>query len=439
MSHWKVSWGAALPATATHTPTLSHSLTLAPGTAPAADPLRPCVPVSASVAASVSAARKRKALCDDDGMDASSSAPSPSSSSSPPHSLRSSPRPSVVERRGAIAPAKRLRLVWDHADPPRVTSSSSTAATTSAPASLLVSPDSSNNTHVTSSINYNQERTVPLRRILETLSKENLLNLLKALLSNDQTLSERTAALLPRPTLESASTHLKSAVADVEARFPYSTAAGGVDRTSDYAFGRVRKQLASLIEILSLYLTHFTEPCSYPPHLAHEYPHESFCFLDAVARTVIPHLPYFQSDARNEESTNEAYRLVARAYRVAIAECCRRIRVDGRLYPVHTVGGWLRALYSLRDAVNGKFGFAEAVDEFVKGEVGWIVLGVPSGPVTGYNTMQQQQHQCQQENFGFGITANSPFFGSGGPNTAAGAAGGLDLFQANGGLVVGGL
>ncbi|KAJ3211970.1 Tethering factor for nuclear proteasome sts1 [Entophlyctis luteolus] len=428
MSHWKVSWGAALPPAATSAAAGASLLPRAPGAPDAA-----AAAAAADAPPPPASLRKRKAVSDDDGMDASSAASSPASSS-PPQSSRPPPRASVVERRGAIAPAKRLRLVWDHAESARVGGSPSTSSSAAAtPASLLVSSDSSNNTHA--SINNNQERTVPLRRILETLSKENLLNLLKSLLSNDQMLSERTAALLPRPTLESASAHLKSAVADVEARLPYSTAAGGVDRSSDYAFGRVRKQLASLMEILSLYLTHFTEPCSYPPHLAHEYPHESFCFLDSVSRAVIPRLPYFHSDARNEEAANEAYRLVARAYRVAIAECCRRIRIDGRLYPVHTVHSWLRALYSLRDAVDGKFGFAEAVDEFVKGEIGWIVLGVQS---TGFHAMQQQQQNQQQEHLG--VAANSPFFGSGGTNAAAGNPEILAQFQGNGGgLVVGGL
>ncbi|KAJ3116377.1 Tethering factor for nuclear proteasome sts1 [Physocladia obscura] len=325
--------------------------------------------------------RKRKASADYD--DAMMDADSPPASSLSPFSsprqaqhqqqqqqqqaLAVRRRARVIEGRGGIAPAKRLRLVW--AEDEGGDSGTGVEGGLAGPEGGAAEPESG-----AEADREKGERTLPLGRILETLSKPALLLLLKDLIKHDPTalLAQRTAALLPRPSRVSAAAHLKSALDALDAAFPYTST--GLDKASDYAWGRVKSALADLIDILSLYLTHFTEPCSYPLHLTHEYPFESFAFLETASHSVLSRLPRFSNETRNEDGINKAYRLVARAYRVAIAECCRRIRVDGRMFPVQVVGGWFRDLCVLRDVVAGKFGFSEAADEFMRGEIGNVLM-----------------------------------------------------------------
>ncbi|KAJ3084284.1 Tethering factor for nuclear proteasome sts1 [Rhizoclosmatium hyalinum] len=426
MSQFKVSWGTVLPAVnsaadsfgslasesmslhgsaqsmsaasgASAVESNTSSTTLPPSasatttaTATAAAAAVSHTPTSTNTHTSTST-RKRKVEEDDFDMDSNSASNSNSTSTSP--SARSRPR--IAPR---VAPAKRLRLVWD---------------------GERERDGQANET----------ERSLPLARILETLEKDQLLGLLKDLVKADPSLASKAAALLPRPTLDSAARHLLQSLDALDQAFPYSQR--GRDRSSDYAANRVKKHLQHSLEILSLYLTHFTEPCSYPLNLIHEYPQQSFAFLSFAASQILPRLPIFQTSARNQDShgTHEAYRLVARAWRVSIAECNRRVREEGRLFPSQMCGGWLRDLISTNQFVisssntqssnesqsqssssstsnnnnnnnasssnGGKFGFQEAIQEFMRGEIGWIA--VESNTQHQYPPFESFHHQQQQQ------------------------------------------
>ncbi|KAJ3068155.1 Tethering factor for nuclear proteasome sts1 [Podochytrium sp. JEL0797] len=348
--------------------------------------------------AGAGSSRKRKAARDGDGSDGEGEGDSSSNSNALPAT------PTRVTR--SVLPAKRLRLVWDGDDAP------SSSSSHSSPRAQDKTPSSST-------------RTLPLARILDTLDKPALLALLKDLVKSDPPLAARAAALLPRPTIASAERHLKQAIDALDDAFPYAAPLGR-DRSSDYAANRVKTQMRNALEILSLYLTHFTEPCSYPPHLMHEYPSESFHFLHLISSQILPRLPHFQNPLRNQDrfGSHEAYRLVARAWRVAIAESNRRVREEGRMFPAQTCGGWLRDLMAISQALDGqgKFGFQEAVEEFMRGEIGWIA--VESGGAGGgasfqdmqmfqqhqQQALQQQQHQLQHQQQGTAAAADGSQF-----------------------------
>ncbi|KAJ3238744.1 Tethering factor for nuclear proteasome sts1 [Chytriomyces hyalinus] len=352
MSHLKVSWGGVAAAINNASATFGTSEAAEEESARAHSQAGQA---SISEPEPTTPSRKRKNQHGDNSMDTNT------------ESTSNTPSRQRLQRHSRVTPAKRIRLIWD---------SESEAAPAQA---LLNQPLAST-----------EERAMPLAKILETLDKKSLLTLIKSLVANNQPLAIHVASLLPRPSLESANHHLQTALAHLDSSYPYTSK--GIDRSSDYAFGRCRKALVSFLDTVSLYLTHFTEPCSYPPNLTHEYPSDSFAFLQ-TASSLLSSIHRFSSPLRNHETLDEGWRTIARGYRIAIQECCRRVAQEGRVFPASLVGSWLRDVTLLSHAVDtvasqqGEenqnsntsfsegmgFGFREAVQEFVRGELGGIV------------------------------------------------------------------
>jgi hypothetical protein len=213
-----------------------------------------------------------------------------------------------------------------------------------------------------------KEAVLPLSRILETLEKDDLLNIITTLVAEHPGLEGPVAALLPRPTLTSATSHIQQAQKRLDASFPYSRF--GQDR-SDYAFNRVKPHLSELIELVSLYLTYFTEPSSCPPDQAHEYPSLAFGFLKIASKAAAA-LPTWQSEEHNIEAKGSLYSLISSAWRVAINEISRRVRDEGRMYGAVLVGEWYRDLLTESNNLKGSHGFMEALEDFNRA-LGWII------------------------------------------------------------------
>jgi hypothetical protein len=219
-----------------------------------------------------------------------------------------------------------------------------------------------------------KEQVLPLKRILETLEKDDLLTIITTLVADNPGLEGPVAALLPRPTLSSASSHIQQCQKRLDASFPYSRF--GQDR-SDYAFNRVRPHLNELTELISLYLTYFTEPSSYPPDQAHEYPSVAFGFLK-LAGKFCGTLPTWQTEEHTLETKSNLYSLISGAWKIAIAEISRRMRDEGRMYGASLVGEWYRDLLTESNGLQGSSGFVEALQEF-HANLGWVI-GIGPAP-----------------------------------------------------------
>ncbi|KAJ1549209.1 Tethering factor for nuclear proteasome sts1, partial [Cladochytrium tenue] len=185
----------------------------------------------------------------------------------------------------SATPAKRLRLVWtvdDASSAPAHTtaaaSSSSASASSRSPSPQLLHPHLPSSPGLTPSSSGSPRRrngprdsitrsaadateiVLPLTRILETLQKEDLLNIIEGLVAQRPGLDADVAALIPRPSVSSAVAHLQLANMKLDAAYPFSRAAAGQDRSSEYAYNRVRTHLAALLELVGVYLTYFTQP-----------------------------------------------------------------------------------------------------------------------------------------------------------------------------------
>ncbi|KAI9309717.1 hypothetical protein DFJ73DRAFT_890570, partial [Zopfochytrium polystomum] len=288
--------------------------------------------------------RKRKCSMDED-MDSLIDGPS-----SP--SFRQSGGRSLT-----ATPAKRLRLVWQYEEIsrspsptpgasapsgtamgalPSLTGSSSPSAQPLQVGSKRRFVESSSDSEDDAA---SHEIVLPLNRILETLQKEDLLNIINGLVSQHPGLDAQVASLIPRPTVSSATAHLEQAQKRLESAYPYSRASGGQDRSSDYAFNRVRSHLTAVKELLNVYLTYFTQTAPIAAGTGsrgasgtdNEYPPTAFGFLKVAGR-VVAGLTRWSNDAHHAQTRRLGWGWVANGWTVAVAEVARRVRHEGRMF-----------------------------------------------------------------------------------------------------------
>ncbi|KAI8814654.1 hypothetical protein BJ742DRAFT_865094 [Cladochytrium replicatum] len=245
----------------------------------------------------------------------------------------------------------------------------------------------------TSSINpaaFGVPSMMNLDKQLATLDKDQVVSMLRTLLSVYPQLQSHASALIPRPTLSTATTHLTRLEKKMWESFPYSKAGVASDR-SEYAYTRVRNSLSDLREALEHYLCMFTEPSQYPEALAHDYPGQSFAYLHWIT-TLVHRLPRWDSARLNAETIDAMYTMVGGAWRAAISEVGRRFREEGKMFGEGVVGEWYRNLMLHASNVGGLYGFGSAVGLFQnefgmlfgRGGQGIGTVHMASGLGTGY-------------------------------------------------------
>ena len=117
-------------------------------------------------------------------------------------------------------------------------------------------------------------RPLPLPRLLQTLSSEELRNLVQNISDERPEVCEIVFANSPRPSVNSVITVLAKYEDDFQQAFPL-----GCRSTSDYAYNRVRPKLIQLIEALRDYT-----PCYLPPRESQL--RLSLVYLDAITSIV---------------------------------------------------------------------------------------------------------------------------------------------------------
>jgi len=143
---------------------------------------------------------------------------------------------------------------------------------------------------------------------------------------------------------------LKSYESTLDSSFPL-----GNDRTSDYAYNRVRTPLSNLLDALEDYVPHFL-----PPHEGQV--SNSLAFLDG-ATEIIHRLPDWTSFQHNLQKQS-AYEEISRAWAVVIREAAKR---GGGMALVY---GGCEAKVGRHDEVSGGR-LGEAVGALREG-VGWL-------------------------------------------------------------------
>ncbi|TKA68519.1 hypothetical protein B0A55_08170 [Friedmanniomyces simplex] len=201
-------------------------------------------------------------------------------------------------------------------------------------------------------------RPLALPRLLETLSADEMRQLLQNVADQHPELQQEIVAKAPRPSIDSTLSVLSRYEDDFREAFPL-----GNQPTSDYSYNRVRQHLLQLMEALRDYTPHFLPPQE-PQAIM------SLNYLDAVTNT-LHRLPDWDS-YQHQRHKNEAYDEIAKAWALVIREASKRAGGFHLQF-----GGWDQKLVEHNHKSGGRL--EEAVNE-LRLAVGFMQAGSSSAP-----------------------------------------------------------
>ncbi|KAF2161605.1 hypothetical protein M409DRAFT_27999 [Zasmidium cellare ATCC 36951] len=201
-------------------------------------------------------------------------------------------------------------------------------------------------------------RPLALPRLLETLSAEEMRQLLQNVCDQHPELQREIVTQAPRPSIESTLSVLAKYEKAFEEAFPL-----GNRPTSDYAYNRVRQHLRQFIDAVREYTPHFL-----PPHETQD--GLSLTYLDSVTN-MIHRLPDWDT-LQHQRYKNEAYDEIAKAWGLVIREAAKRAGGFHLQF-----GGWDQKLVEHNEKSRGKM--EEAVNE-LKTALGFIQGGTGQAP-----------------------------------------------------------
>ncbi|KAK4610223.1 Tethering factor for nuclear proteasome sts1 [Fulvia fulva] len=153
-------------------------------------------------------------------------------------------------------------------------------------------------------------RPLALPRLLETLSAEEMRQLLQNVCDQHPELQRDIVTQAPRPSIESTLSVLRKYEKAFQDAFPL-----GTRPTSDYSYNRVRHHLLQLIDAVREYTPHFL-----PPHETQD--SLSLDYLDSVTN-MIHRLPDWDT-TMYQRHQDEAYDDIAKAWALVIREAAKR-------------------------------------------------------------------------------------------------------------------
>ena len=202
-------------------------------------------------------------------------------------------------------------------------------------------------------------RPLDLPRLLETLSPDEMRNLLQNICDQNPAIAHEVVTMAPRPSVESTLSVLQKYETTFKESFPF-----GNRPSSDYTYNRVRQPMMQLIEALKDFTPHFLPPNEPQPTLSLQY-------LDAVTQ-IIHRLPTWDTFQHNH-AKYEAYDELAQAWALAIRESAKR---GGGFHLQYA--GWDQKLLKHNEESGGRL--QDAVNE-LRANVTYL-----GGPTAGSGT-----------------------------------------------------
>lgn len=223
-------------------------------------------------------------------------------------------------------------------------------------------------------------RPLPLPRLLETLSADEMRNLLQSICQRHPDIGNEVVSTAPRPSIQSTLEVLSKYESTFQAAFPF-----GGRSSSDYAYNRVRQQLIELLESLKDFTPHFLPP--------NEQQHAtSLAFLDG-ATDIIHRLPNWDTYQHNRHK-EEAYEEMAKAWAIVIREAAKKAGGIQLQY-----GGWDQKIAKHNEVSGGKM--LEAVNE-LQGGLGWMGSDASAPAASGPEDAMSIRQQLLSGNYGMG-------------------------------------
>lgn len=217
-------------------------------------------------------------------------------------------------------------------------------------------------------------RPLDLPRLLETLSADDMRNLLQNICDQNPSISHEVVTKAPRPSVESTLAVLHRYESNFKQAFPF-----GNRPSSDYTYNRVRGPMMQLIEALRDFTPHFLPPNEPQPTV-------SMAYLDAVTQIIhgIPDWDTFQ----HNRPKHEAYEELSHAWALAIHEGAKR----GGGFHLH-FGGWDQKLMKHNEESGGKM--QDAIQE-LRASVGWPGNSATPSPAPAPAAMDERAAIRQQ-------------------------------------------
>lgn len=197
-------------------------------------------------------------------------------------------------------------------------------------------------------------RPLPVNRLLQTLSADDMRQLLQNICDERPDIRHEIVTKAPRPSVESTLAVLDKYEHDFREAFPL-----GNRPTSDYTYNRVQQHLRQLIEALRDFTPYYLPPQETQTQL-------SLTYLDSVTN-IIHRLPDWDT-YQHQRYKNEAYDEIGRAWALVIREASKTAG-GFRLQ----FGGWDQKLVEHNQKSHGKM--EEALNE-LKSAVGFMQAGV---------------------------------------------------------------
>lgn len=226
-------------------------------------------------------------------------------------------------------------------------------------------------------------RPLPLPRLLETLSADEMRNLLQSICQRHPDIGNEVVSTAPRPSIQSTLEVLSKYEAAFQAAFPF-----GGRSSSDYAYNRVRQQLIELLDSLKDFTPHFLPPNEPQPAT-------SLAFLDG-ATDIIHRLPDWDTYQHNRHK-QEAYEEMAKAWAIVIREAAKKAGGIQLQY-----GGWDQKIAKHNEVSGGKM--QEAVNE-LRGGLGWMGTDTANPTAGGPADAISIRQQLLSGNYGVGSPA----------------------------------
>jgi protein Cut8 len=185
-------------------------------------------------------------------------------------------------------------------------------------------------------------RPLALPRLLETLSANDMRNILRQICDSHSNVAVEVLSAAPRPSVQSTLSVLSTYEGNLHSSLPF-----GVRESSDYAYNRVRGALLELLDALKDFTPQFLPPNESQSATSLE-------FLDNVTN-LIHRLPNWESYQHNRHKA-EAYEEISKAWALVVREAAKRgggIQLQ--------IGKWDEKLQRHNEMSHGKM--EEAVNE----------------------------------------------------------------------------
>lgn len=210
--------------------------------------------------------------------------------------------------------------------------------------------------HATKRNRLSIKKEFPISKLLATLEKDKLIELISDLVDSNPHLKNEVDAFIPPPTTQSISLVIANLEKKLSDSFPFNKTSA----RDDYSYSRVKSSLIDIVNALLEYADHFINSPNEHPTTLFSYLHYATC--------VAHRLPTWDNEAHNQIK-RDLYAELIGYWKKAIDIASSKLD-QGKIYGRQVVTEWANELEQHNTETHGQFN--EIVQQF-KERLGWII------------------------------------------------------------------